>query len=140
MNRYIINLSLGILLVGLFLIGQSCDGSKPETTVDEYNVDAENVDEIPKEIYERETAVIQDNIADVINSYDKRLELMDEDILNLQGEDQQRMMKLRDRVRLSVDTLKAATQYPNNVMPTATEDRQRIERILEELAAEVRDL
>lgn len=140
MRKYLLNLLLSSCLLGLVLVTTACDGSAPETTVEEYAVDTETMEEIPKEIYESETAVIQDNIADVISNYDKRLELMDKDILGMQGEEQKRMMQLRNRVKMSVDTLKAATQYPNNRMPTATEDRQRLERILEQLAAEIRDL
>ncbi|MEM1325832.1 MAG: hypothetical protein AAGI23_07760 [Bacteroidota bacterium] len=131
---------IGIVgLLTIFLV--ACDNSTDKAVaVDDYTIDTEKAEAIPKEIYEQETALSQDNITYAIDDYDERLRLMEEEVLSMIPADRHSFEATNRRLRLSLDTLKSATAYPNGTMPTDDTERQQIERILQQLASEIRDL
>ena len=116
----------------LIVVLTACDNaSDTKVTVDEYAIDTEEASAIPNEIYDKDTALIQDNITYTIDDYDERLRLMEEEILSKSASERSSLEARNARLRLSLDTLKVATQYPNGVMPTDEAERLHIERILE---------
>jgi hypothetical protein len=129
-----------ILLIGVVCLTACNNEATTEVEVEEYTVSTEEAEAIPKEIYEKETALIQDNITYTIDDYDERLRLMEEEVLSKNGIERSELEAINTRLRLSLDTLKAATRYPEGIAPANAGERQQIERILNQLAKEIRDL
>ncbi|MEM0991885.1 MAG: hypothetical protein AAF847_00360 [Bacteroidota bacterium] len=118
----------------------SCNDQQVNTEVEAVSINTEDPRAIPKEIYERETHVLQDDVSDVLNNFDQKMAYLDAQIESATGESRLELERKRDFIRANTAELKASVNYPDISIPNDPAILTAIEQNIELLAREIRDL